>query len=117
MNKTIRWILAFGWALLIWSLTTIPDFKVTNDTTLSILISNGGHLIFFGILALLIPLLPLHSLATTSLYGLAIELVQRGIPGRSFSLADWALDTVGAIILLTVTQRFSTVKLDEKKTR
>lgn len=117
MKQIFRWTLTLAWALLIWQLTTIPDFKVTNDTILSWLLSNGGHLFFFGLLAVLLPLSRSASFLLTATYGLIIELVQRNIPGRSFSLADWALDVLGAIILLTLSSRFSTLKLDEEKAR
>lgn len=105
MKHILRWALTLVWALLIWRLTTTPDFHVTDDSFLSWLLSNGGHLIFFGLLAVFIPLSNSLSLFTTSTYGLMIELVQRGIPGRSFSLSDWALDTLGAIIFLVITKK------------
>lgn len=112
MKKLIYWAMTIGWALLIWRLTTTPDFSVSDDTFVSFLISNGGHFIFFGILAVLLILsLPkrlytLHAtLFTVSLYGLLIELVQRGIHGRSADPIDWLLDTLGAITFLAIINR------------
>lgn len=105
MKKYFSWFLAIVWGVIIWRLTTTPDFKVTEDTLLSLLISNGGHFIFFGVLsALLFTALPITSfaVATTSLYGLAIELVQRNIPGRSGDIFDWLLDTLGAIVFMII---------------
>lgn len=105
--------MTIGWALLIWRLTTTPDFSVTDDTVLSFLISNGGHFIFFGILAVFINLSLFnlrYSIALTSLYGLLIELVQRSIPGRSADLMDLLLDTLGAITFLAIARKISNFK-------
>lgn len=102
MRKTVWWILVLAWAYLIFYLTTIPNFKPSDDTLLSFLLSNGGHFIFFGIQALLLKFaisMP-PAFILTSLYGLAIEFVQLHIPGRSFDLKDWALDMLGAITFL-----------------
>jgi VanZ family protein len=43
----------------------------------------------------------------TSLYGLLIELVQRGIPGRSADPVDWLLDTTGALVFLFVFRKYA----------
>src|SRR3989339_122181 len=102
MNKIVLWFLTLSWASLTFYLTTIPNFHPSNDTFVSWLLSNGGHFFFFGILALLIPLTYSLSLSLTSLYGLLIELAQRGIPGRSFSLVDFSLDTLGAVAFLFI---------------
>lgn len=74
------------------------------------LLSNGGHLFFFGILACLIPISPLWSLTATIFYGLLIELIQRGIPGRSFSLLDLGIDILGAIVFLALAKKISNQK-------
>lgn len=110
MKQIYRWLLTFLWAYLIWHLTTIPDFKVTDNSLLSALLSNGGHIFFFGILATLLSLPHLASFAVTSLYGLLIELYQRGVPGRSFSLLDLALDMLGAIVCLYLFKRYGQSK-------
>ena len=100
MINFCRWLLSLAWIIIIWQLTTIPDFHPSTNTMLSWLLSNGGHFTFFGILAVLIPLSAKLAIIFASLYGLLIELVQLGIHGRSFSLFDWALDTLGAITFL-----------------
>lgn len=109
MKNYLRWVLVFVWAVLIWKLTTTPDFKVTQDTLLSLLISSGGHFIFFGIQGVLVFLaLPSSFLAVSasSIYGFIIELVQRGVPGRSADPMDWILDTLGAIIFLAIIKKY-----------
>ncbi len=108
MKKVFYLILALGWAILIWRLTTVPDFKVTEDSLMSFLISNAGHFIFFGIQAALLRLNSLtqnSSIAIVSLYGLIIELVQRNVPGRSADPIDWILDTLGAIVFLYILKK------------
>ncbi len=111
--------MTIGWALLIWRLTTTPDFSVTDDTVLSFLISNGGHFIFFGILAVLLQfslstIYDLRSnlmpIATTTCYGLFIELTQRSIPGRSADPVDLFLDTLGTITFLAIINKYMTYK-------
>lgn len=105
MRKLFLWLLTLAWACLIFYLTTIPNFHPTQDSLLSWILSNGGHFFFFGILAALLKLDQLstsYSLLLTSLYGLVIEFVQRSIPGRSFGVSDWALDTLGAITFLFI---------------
>ena len=120
MKQSLRWIPVILWAGLTWRLTTTPDFKVTEDTLLSLLISNGGHFVFFGVQAtLLLFALPskiwnlspiIFAVVTSSLYGLVIELVQRNIPGRSGDIFDWLLDTLGAIIFLAIIKKLSDKK-------
>lgn len=102
-----RWLATLVWAVLIWYLTTIPDFRPVNNSYLSMLFSSGGHFFFFGVLALLTPLSLATSLTTTTIYGLSIELVQRTIPGRSFSLFDLALDAFGAFVFVYSMRRYS----------
>ena len=115
MKKIFFWLLTFVWIAIIWRLTTTPDFHPSTDTLISFLISNGGHFIFFGILAILLKL----SLTTfdnfmtkylpivlTSMFGITIELVQRTVPGRSFSLIDWSLDILGALAFLYIVRKY-----------
>ena len=107
MKKYLFWFLTISWASLTFYLTTIPNFHPSNDTFVSWLLSNSGHFFFFGIQAVLLSLaLPYWPLTITSLYGLFIEFIQLGIPGRSFDLFDWALDTLGAIIFLAIIKKY-----------
>ena len=100
MKTVWRWIGTLVWAVIIWYLTTIPDFRPSSNSSLSMLLSIGGHFFFFGILAILVPLARPTSLSITILYGLGVELAQRTIPGRSFSLLDLALDALGAFVFV-----------------
>lgn len=113
VKKYLIWIATLSWAGYTFYLTTIPNFSPSPDTLFSWLLSNGGHFFFFGILAVLLSFLLIqysifsvfYSLVPVSLYGLVIEFIQRGIPGRSYDLKDWALDTLGAITFLFVFKR------------
>lgn len=116
MKKIFLWLFTIGWVALIWRLTTVPDFHPSPDTLLSFFISNGGHFFFFGILAVLLKLsfnakktfLPI---TITALYGITIEIVQRSIPGRSFSLIDWSLDILGAIVFLAILRKSPKIRV------
>lgn len=110
MQNKFLWFLTLSWAGLTLYLTTLPNFSPSTDTTMSWLISNGGHFFFFGILAVLFKLdrfTALNSVLLTSIYGLIIEYIQLGIPGRSFDLTDWSLDTLGAIIFVYILKKYS----------
>lgn len=103
MQNKFLWFLTLSWAGLTLYLTTIPNFSPSADTFFSWLISNGGHFFFFGVLAVLLKLDKLstiNSILLTSIYGLVIEYIQLTVPGRSFDLIDWSLDTLGAILFL-----------------
>jgi len=115
MKKLYLWFLTFSWSGLTLYLTTIPNFSTSGDNLLSWILSNGGHFFFFGVLAALLSLsLPprvwrltssVYAILITSLYGLFIEFVQLNIPGRSFYLSDWVLDTLGAITFLFILKK------------
>ena len=115
MHRYFARVCSLAWAGLTWYLTTTPDFHPSPDTLISFFLSNGGHFIFFGILAVLLRLsittkyhksTTYYALVITCLYGLLIELVQRHIPGRSFSLIDLSLDSLGAIFFLAIINRY-----------
>jgi len=108
MKNYFTLVLTIAWAGLTLYLTTIPNFHPSSDTTLSWLLSNGGHLFFFGVLAVLLKLdniSRLNSILCTSIYGLMIEYIQVGIPGRSFAFTDWLLDTLGAVSFLFILKK------------
>ena len=102
MKKSLVWFATLSWAYFIFILTTTPDLRVTNNTLLSLFLSYAGHIFFFGIQALLLrlSLTANYSIIATSLYGFIIELVQTRVPTRSADPLDWALDTLGAILVI-----------------
>lgn len=108
MQTKFLWFLTLSWAGLTLYLTTIPNFSPSADTLFRWILSNGGHFFFFGVLAILLKLDKLsflNSILSTSIYGLVIEYIQLGIPGRSFDLIDWSLDTLGAIAFLLILKK------------
>ena len=111
MRNVFKWIVVFGWAYLIFYLTSIPNFKVSDDSLMSLVISSAGHFFFFGVqAALLYWALPgqiIASLSLTSLYGIFDELHQISIPGRSADPIDWMLDTLGALVFIQLMRKYS----------
>ncbi|MFZ2199835.1 MAG: VanZ family protein [Microgenomates group bacterium] len=109
MRKVFLWFLTLLWAGLTLYLTTIPNFSPSPDSTLSWILSNGGHFFFFGTLAILFKLdkiTNINSVLLTSIYGIVIEYIQLNVPGRSFNFADWLLDTLGAIIFIGIITKY-----------
>lgn len=107
-------ILSLLWAALTFRLTTTPNLVVAPDTILNTILMNGAHFGFFGIQAALLYLTfsksRLLPIILTSAYGYWIELLQRTIPGRTYDLVDWSLDTLGAMIfVLIVTQSLNRI--------
>ena len=116
MAKLILWILTFSWAALTYRLTTTPNLVVAPETWLNTLVMNGSHFGFFGVQAALLyfaikspktNILQIFvPIITTSTFGYLIELVQRTIPGRTYDLVDWALDTLGAMFFVFIINKY-----------
>ena len=108
MKKYILWILTFGWAVLIWRLTTTPQIIITESGLLQTLLMMFSHFVFFGIQATLLKssLSTIQATALTSFYGALIEYVQLTVPGRSSDPLDWVLDTLGAIVFLAIIKKY-----------
>ena len=105
MKKVSLWLLTLAWAYLIFYLTSIPNFKISDNSLISFIISNGSHFVFFGIQALLLFWTIKHkngAIALTSLYGVLDELHQRYVPGRMADPIDWIVDTLGAVIFIAI---------------
>lgn len=110
MQKYFWWILTLGWGYLIWQLTTTPQLVLTENTWLQIALMMSAHFIFFGLQALFLFLSArahLVAVFSTSLYGLLIEIVQRGVPGRAGDPLDWALDTLGAFVFVMIMRKYT----------
>lgn len=92
------------WALLIFRLTTTPQIVVTEDTWFQQILMMGAHFVFFGVQSVLLFRAlseRVTASAIASLYGLAIEIIQKSVPGRSADPVDWFLDTIGAILFVS----------------
>ncbi len=108
MKKIYWFLLSVLWALLTLRLTTTPNLVVAPETWLNTLIMDGSHFGFFGVEAALLyfafptssKLRAASSVILVSIFGYWIEVLQKSIPGRTYDLMDWALDTLGAIIFI-----------------
>ena len=107
-----------GWGWLVLEILTQPSFPEPGappagffrETVAPI----AGHLVMFGVLAGLMlawsvaaslyrrsPLAVLGAaLVATTAYGVAIELLQRAVPGRFAAFDDVVLDAIGAAVVL-----------------
>lgn len=110
MRKFIP-ILTVVWAIIIFRLTTTPQLTVSDNSFLQTMLMMAGHFVFFGIQAMLLSFNTAHNSAImiTSVYGGAIELIQRRVPGRSADPIDWLLDTLGAFVFIIFLRRYKKV--------
>jgi VanZ family protein len=126
MNKSLFWwVLVLTWCAIIFYFTESPTFTGENtqkiiDSSVSgpqgsadqvkylnFLIRKSSHLIAFGFLALLVwkAMYPnrwayIIAWAVTTLYGGVDEWHQSHIPGRSASINDVLIDSLGALVVL-----------------
>ena len=100
------------WAALIFLLSSSSlDQVPTLDLFLA---DKAAHVVFFGVLALLLFRVfrrwsalswgraAMLAIVVTSLYGVLDEIHQSFVPGRSPELADWVADTTGACAGLAI---------------
>lgn len=99
------WLLFAAWALIILVLIVQPDIGEAGGRRFRIGGPAIGHAAFFGVLGFVganavVPLGIRRGrwwlLVTITLYGIACELVQAGIPGRTPSVVDLGADVLGA---------------------
>lgn len=120
MQRIVWPVLALAWAVLTWYLTSTPQIVVTDQQFIQAVLMMGAHFFFFGIQAVLLlfslsSLFTIHyslfisaiSLLAASLYGAFIEYLQLSVPGRSADPADWALDTIGALVFLAIIKKLN----------
>jgi VanZ family protein len=126
MNKPLLWwVLVLAWCAIIFYFTESPTFTGANtqkiiDSNLSVspgpgetvkylnlLIRKSAHLIAFGILALLLwkAIYPkrwayVGAWTLATFYGGLDEWHQSYIPGRSASVNDVLIDSLGALVVL-----------------
>ena len=109
-----------AWAWLVFSVLTRPfepePGSEPHGFFSEFIVPAAGHLMLFGVMAALLLAwglgaglfrhAPIFTLGTafvvTTAYGAAMELAQRGVPGRFASIEDVILDAIGAIITLAV---------------
>jgi VanZ family protein len=98
-----RWLPLLAWMGLIFYLSAQPDLPHPPSGWLSLAFSVGGHLVVYGVLAVLWmrvlgdrPRSYWLAFLLTMLYALSDEFHQAFVPGRSPDLWDLVSDAVGA---------------------
>jgi VanZ family protein len=102
-RPVLAWLPAIAWAGLIFAFSAQPKLRFAPDEGLDFLIRKAGHMVAFGILALLL----WRAMAGTTawrrtwawalavLYAITDELRQGGATGRRPSAVDIAIAAVG----------------------
>lgn len=104
MKVALRWLPAFAWAALLFSLSAqskLPEPPMAFDG-----IDKLEHAIAYGVLCALIVFAfgvvtrrsLIAAVLLTSLYGASDEIHQMFTPGRSPDVVDWVADTAGACL-------------------
>ncbi len=98
-----RWLPLLAWMGLIFFLSAQPDLPHPESGFLDLLLSSGGHVLLFGVLAALWRRVPAGrpgawppALTLTLLYALSDEFHQAFVPGRHPDPWDLVCDGLGA---------------------
>lgn len=101
------WLPLLAWMGLIFFLSAQPDLPHPEGGWADLLVSSGGHVLVFGVLAVLWvrvlgerPHAWLLALALTVLYALSDEFHQVFVPGRHPDPLDLLCDGLGAALAL-----------------
>lgn len=103
-SRLWRWLPAVGWALLIFALSSVPDLRVSPVVELELELRKVGHLVAFGVLAVLIawawtgPWRIAAGFVLALGYAALDEVHQAFVPGRTGDPADVAIDAAGAAV-------------------
>lgn len=111
MSKHSWWVPVFVWAGVIFSLTTTPQIRVTENSFFQAFLMMAGHFVFFGLEAVFLVRATdkaKMAVGAASAYGLFIEFYQHFyVPGRTADPVDWLLDTAGAITFLVIMNKIN----------
>jgi VanZ family protein len=108
----LAWLPVLGWAGLIFWFSSQPDLRIAPDATVDFVVRKLGHMVVFGILALL----AWRALATTTrlrrpwawaflltvAYAATDEIHQGFTEGRYPSVLDVGIDALGALVAIAV---------------
>ena len=105
-RPVLAWLPAIAWAGLIFAFSAQPNLRFAPDEGLDFLIRKAGHMVAFGILALLLwramagttAWLRTWAWALAVLYAITDELHQGFVAGRHPSPIDVGTDAAGALI-------------------
>lgn len=111
MRRASYWLPPIVWALFIFSLSSGSLPTVTTSYWGDFAFKKFSHVLFFGLLALLIyralvsenvPKIKAFyiSIIATMLYGISDEIHQSFTPGRGPNVRDVIFDTIGAVLML-----------------
>lgn len=101
-----RWLPLIAWMAAIFIFSHQPKGSIPNYGTWDFLVKKSGHLIGYGVLAILARRAGFTlaaSLAFVLAFAFSDELHQRYVPGRTGSLEDMLIDLLGATLGLLVT--------------
>ncbi len=105
----VRWLAVLIWAGVIFVLSAQPDLRVSPLADLELAVRKVGHMVAFGLLALLLRLALESSavrrawqwsLGLTVLYAISDEIHQGFTGGRNPAATDVAIDAAGALLAL-----------------
>lgn len=117
MKIVARWVAAGVWCALIFTLSGIPNLKVTEEAAWDLILRKIAHMTEYAILVLLVyqanrdtwykggldpeaPAWPAgQALAFACLYAISDEFHQAVVPTRHGSPVDVAIDWVGAYLI------------------
>jgi VanZ family protein len=111
-RAALTWVPAVAWAGLIFVASAQQNLTFVPDSDIDFVVRKTGHMVVFGILALL----TWRALAATTslrrpwawavvlavLYAVTDELHQGGVAGRSASAVDVAIDAAGVLVAVAL---------------
>jgi VanZ family protein len=107
----VRWLSVLAWAGAIFVLSAQPDLRISPLADLELVARKIGHMLAFGLLAVLLRLALESSAVRRSwqwslglavLYAISDEIHQGFTPGRHPAATDVAIDAVGALLALAL---------------
>lgn len=100
-HRFLTWIPSVAWMAVIFMLSSVPGSKIPGR------FGALGHLIVYAVLGGLLAAAAIRhplrrplliAVLVASLYGITDEYHQSFVPLRTPDIADWAVDTVGALL-------------------
>ncbi|MFH2019191.1 MAG: VanZ family protein [bacterium] len=126
MLTILSWFPLLLWSAFIFFLSSIPSLKVTENWLLQIILNDGGHFSFYGVLAVFaffaffrshLSKPYKYSLLYAILFGISDELHQHFVPGRTMDIRDLALDTLGALTFLFLLKKLQSTRYSKGESR
>lgn len=115
--KFVYWALACAWTLLIFYFSSQSETTALGLLNFIPFSDKLVHAAVFGILALFLYLAtenPRLAVILTALYGMADEFHQHFVPGRQTDIFDWLADTLGAIVVVLIMEKWLKPKISQR---